>query len=60
MNQQEYSENARADWRGLLVILLVRLRQTPWDENKLNCPAHFFMRVCELIRYNGVTRKAVK
>ena len=30
--------------RGLLVILLVRSRQTPWDENTLKVPRFF---VCE-------------
>ena len=49
--------------RGLLVILLVRLRQTPWDKNTLKVPRFFvcvFFKELLKRRNNGVTRKAAK
>lgn len=54
------SENARALRRGLLVILLVRYRQTPLNPNTLKSSALFLCVILEFLRDNGEYRKAVK
>ena len=54
------SENARALRRGLLVILLIRLRQTPRNGNTLKVPRFFVCVPHPLNWNNGATEKPYK
>ena len=53
-----YSKNARALRRGLLVILQHGLRQTPRDWNTLKSSALFFVRISQV--FKGTTENLEK